>query len=384
MFKKLGFLLQCLLFLIFSAFAQTTFASDGYLGMGLDGNWRPFADNSFWNMPLTTVPVREHPYSSQIMNTIMGTGSYTLRFHNTYLPTMHVVNSGLDISKYYFDSTSEIYHYTHGLSWPDPDANSNTITDVKYAWDPRMYPEQTSDGHMIMVDVKNPQQYIAVEVSRFHGISGTETVECSTFNIWNLNDTGIAKIRPLGAPRDNWRFAGGRGAGVPIIAGLIRPEELLVGEIRHKLTFSCTKNRCGAPLYRPAFRNDGKLPDMNQYPAEGMLFQLDPLKTEADFDAWGLNAYGKIVARALQKYGAVDVDNGGNDGEMVLILQNLFNPYLSLSNEVVWNILLSTQMPNPDFYNNIKKIPLSAFRVIDTDAMGEMLFYDHVEPELCP
>ncbi|HJW86393.1 MAG TPA: hypothetical protein VJ440_07165, partial [Candidatus Brocadiaceae bacterium] len=126
------------------------------------------------------------------------------------------------------------------------------------------------------------------------------------------------------------------------------------------------------------------LPDMNQYPAEGMLFQLDPLKTEADFDAWGLNAYGKIVARALQKYGAVDVDNGGNDGEMVLILQNLSNPFLSLSNEVVWNILLSTQMPNPDFYNNIKKIPLSAFRVIDTDAMGEKLFYDHVEPELCP
>jgi len=40
--------------------------------------------------------------------------------------------------------------------------------------------------------------------------------------------------------------------------------------------------------------------------------RLDPTRTEADFDAWGLTAPAKVIARALQKYGMYAVDNSGS------------------------------------------------------------------------
>jgi hypothetical protein len=169
-----------------------------------------------------------------------------------------------------------------------------------------MWAEPTEDAHLCIID---PFKKISWEFSRFRFLTGG-TPYCTTFNIWDLKSDGVGN--PFEGRR--WQMRGGRGSGFPLIAGLIRPEELAAGEIRHALVFSFSQNRQaenGGDIFcLPACRSDGKHKG-RQYPIEGMRFQLDPSLTEKEFNQWGLNREGKIVARALQKYGMYLGDNGG-------------------------------------------------------------------------
>ena len=88
------------------------------------------------------------------------------------------------------------------------------------------------------------------------------------------------------------------------------------GHIQHPLVFTVEKvavasNGDDLFISPPACRNDGDYVG-NQYPLEGMLFQLDPSYDEDDFESWGLNEHAKVVARALQEYGMYLAD-GGSD-----------------------------------------------------------------------
>jgi hypothetical protein len=95
-----------------------------------------------------------------------------------------------------------------------------------------------------------------------------------------------------------------RASGVPAIAGLVMREEILSGRIKHKLAFACPVP--GLQRYvSPATWTDGWLP--GGIP-EGSTIRLDPL---LDLDRFKLGSAAKIVARALQEYGAVLVDYAG-------------------------------------------------------------------------
>jgi hypothetical protein len=104
----------------------------------------------------------------------------------------------------------------------------------------------------------------------------------------------------------------------------------------------------------PACRGDGDFVG-TQYPIEGMLFQLDPEATNADFDAWGLTAEGRIVARALQLYGMFLGDRGGDMKIQVQLLSPNASKHRSL-----WDARL------PDLYRTVEKIPTNRLRVIYT------------------
>lgn len=211
-------------------------------------------------------------------------------------------------------------------------------------------------------------------------VDGHGHAPCSTFNIWDLTGTGIVTKQLNNDTKDNWTVAGGCGSGVPIIAGLIRPEEVELaassagdGKIHHALAFSFDQNRCGPPMYPFAYRNDG-IYAVNNHPAEGMLFQLDPLATEADFNAWGLNVYGKILARTLQTYGAVLVDNGENG--MAFQIQRLvpgdpLDCADTSSNCYAWESRI------PGFIESIYNIPAVKLRVVDTAYLGAALLSDN-------
>jgi hypothetical protein len=178
---------------------------------------------------------------------------------------------------------------------------------------------------------------------------------CTTFNIWSLGGPGVGNSNE----GDRWGTRGGRGSGFPLIAGLLRPEEVEVGEIRHALTFTFSEVRGmadGSDIFiaPPACRGDGDFVG-TQYPIEGMLFQLDPEATNADFDAWGLTAEGRIVARALQLYGMFLGDRGGDMKIQVQLLSPNASKHRSL-----WDARL------PDLYRTVEKIPTNRLRVIYT------------------
>ncbi len=102
---------------------------------------------------------------------------------------------------------------------------------------------------------------------------------------------------------DSIHFHGpSRAAGVPAIAGLIMQREVEEGAIEHKLAYATWRNAykqfTSPAAWTDGFREDG-LP-------EGALVRIDPALDPDEFD---LSPGSRVVFRALQRYGMVNVDN---------------------------------------------------------------------------
>jgi hypothetical protein len=147
-----------------------------------------------------------------------------------------------------------------------------------------------SDGSMIVIDPSTGRGY---DFWRAHRTSPT-----SWSTAWgtrfSLTGTGTG--------------GGATGAGVPLLAGLPRLFEMTQGHVDHALGF-ITTNTC-ANVYRyPASKTDGHSTSSNCIP-EGARIQLDP---SINVDAIpGITPGEKIVAHALQTYGAYCKDSGGS------------------------------------------------------------------------
>ena len=336
------------------AFYSGDYSNDALIGNSLPETWRPFSADSPWNTPIPA-DATTHPESAQIIS-FAKTQASNIRLGAMYQPPVWVVNAdnALPVNTPVNSSNPMELHWEHIRSdviFDQWDADRDGWSDVPIPLAKGAYSEPTEDGHIIMID---PFRKTSYEMSRYNGWD-TDPPTCTTFNIWDLSGTGVGN--PYEG--DRWWARGGRGSGFPVIAGLLRPEELKAGEIRHALTFTFNMNRRSdndrpIMMYPPACRSDGKHMG-SQYPIEGMLFQLDPTLTEVDFDRWGLTKEVKIVARALQKYGMYLGDNGG---AMALSVQ-LLGPD-SNANRAEWD----SRFPN--FYSSITKIPTDKFRVVYT------------------
>lgn len=130
------------------------------------------------------------------------------------------------------------------------------------------------------------------------------------YDFWRARRTGTGwqaawgTANPLyGAGNED---GGAVGAGFSGLAGLVRRFEIRQGHIDHALHFSSDAS-CAARFAYPATKTDGTSQAGSCVP-EGARVQLDP---SIDVDAIpGITRAEKIVARALQKYGAYDRDSG--------------------------------------------------------------------------
>lgn len=132
-----------------------------------------------------------------------------------------------------------------------------------------------------------------------------------------------------------------RGAGVPYLAGLIRPWEIAQGRIDHAIAFGV--DYPNQLFVYPATKSDGK--GLTHFLPAGARLQLDPSLTEDDFTEWGLDRAGKIIARALQTYGMILVDGSGHP--------KIYAEYEATAN---WNGVIHK--------NTVRTIPYTSFRVL--------------------
>jgi hypothetical protein len=101
-----------------------------------------------------------------------------------------------------------------------------------------------------------------------------------------------------------------RGAGVPYLAGLVRPCEVAQGHIDHALAFAYP--RTTAQFVFPATKSDGHAPSGQGLP-EGARLQLDPSISDSVITStWGCSGACYTIAKALQRYGMYVVDTGGH------------------------------------------------------------------------
>lgn len=110
-------------------------------------------------------------------------------------------------------------------------------------------------------------------------------------------DLGSNDLRPLG-----WTSAD--AAGLPILPGLVRYDEVAAGSIDHaiRITFARTQDGYILPATHAASnRSDPTLPPM------GLRLRL-----KAEFDVDSLTGQAKVIAVAMQRYGVIVADNGSN------------------------------------------------------------------------
>jgi len=104
-------------------------------------------------------------------------------------------------------------------------------------------------------------------------------------------------LRPSG-----WTSAD--AAGLPILPGLVRYDEVASGEITHALRFTVQRTR--KAFIWPARHYASSLTSTN-YPPMGQRFRL-----KAGFDISGFSPEVQVILRALKKYGMILADNGSN------------------------------------------------------------------------
>ncbi|MEO5899809.1 MAG: hypothetical protein ABIR68_06710 [Ilumatobacteraceae bacterium] len=104
-------------------------------------------------------------------------------------------------------------------------------------------------------------------------------------------------LRPLG-----WTSAD--AAGLPILPGLVRYDEVAAGHIDHaiRVTFAATRNAYLLPATHAASNDDD--PDL---PAMGQRLRL-----RAGVDLTGLRGQALVIATAMQRYGLIVADNGSS------------------------------------------------------------------------
>lgn len=119
---------------------------------------------------------------------------------------------------------------------------------------------------------------------------------------WWAGSGAIFDLSGYGLRPDSWTSAD--AAGLPILPGLVRYDEVASGEIRHAIRFTLENTR--SEHVWPA-RHDASDLTGEQYPPMGQWFRL-----QADFDMSGFSPENQVILRALQVYGMVLADNGAN------------------------------------------------------------------------
>jgi hypothetical protein len=155
-----------------------------------------------------------------------------------------------------------------------------------------------SDGQVIVVEPATGDEWGFWQLAR------------DAAGAWRATNGYHYNTRWSGVPPHGF---GSRGAGVPYLAGLVRPCEIARGRIDHALALAYDYP---SPDYvYPATKSDGRGRRGTDLP-EGTRLQLDPTITAATLAGWHCTGACLTVARALQTYGMYVIDNGGHEKVM--------------------------------------------------------------------
>ncbi len=231
-----------------------------------------FPADNVWNKPVDQLPVRSdshalvssiglgahvHPDFSQSSNTLAGYGiPYNVVGHLT--PRYHVK-----------------------FTWPGESDNG------PYPIPANVKIEGGSDRHILAVDRDSCKLYELFAAHKkadgWHAGSGA---------IWDLSSNAL---RPKG-----WTSAD--AAGLPILPGLVRYDEVAAGVITHALRF--TANTTRTSYIYPARHQAG---DSNaaSLPPMGLRVRL-----KADFPIGSYGPQSRVLLTALKTYGMILADNG--------------------------------------------------------------------------
>jgi uncharacterized protein (TIGR03437 family) len=227
-----------------------------------------FPFDNIWNVPVDTLPVAAN--SATLVRTIGASTSLHPDFGTIYgIPYAVVHGDALTKSTVTFDYAGE----SDAGPYPIP-ANPPI--------------EGGSDRHILLVDQDHCVLYELYAASR------------ASNGAWSAGSGAIFDLKSNLLRPDTWTSAD--AAGLPILPGLVRYDEVAAGEIRHAIRFTAPKTR-NAYVW-PATHMASSL-DGAAYPRMGERFRL-----RADFDTSSFSADVRVILHAFKKYGIILADNG--------------------------------------------------------------------------
>jgi hypothetical protein len=149
--------------------------------------------------------------------------------------------------------------------------------------------QSTGDRHAIMVNPATCTLYELYDAQ--YSASGSTA---GSGAIWDLDSNAL---RPAG-----WTSAD--AAGLPILPGLVRYDEVQSGAITHAIRM--TAEATETSYLWPARHEAGTSSNPN-LPPMGARFRL-----KADYNVSGYSPQAQVVLRAMQQYGLILADNGSN------------------------------------------------------------------------
>jgi len=119
---------------------------------------------------------------------------------------------------------------------------------------------------------------------------------------WHAGSGAIFDLFSHGLRPAGWTSAD--AAGLPMLPGLVRYDEVAAGEIKHAIRFTVAQTR--RAYVWPARHFASNLTG-SQFPPMGQRFRL-----KADYDISGFSPEVQVILRALKKYGMIVADNGAD------------------------------------------------------------------------
>ncbi len=183
----------------------------------------------------------------------------------------------------------------------------------------------TGDRHAIVVDKSTCRLY--------------ETwLTRSTRSGWRAGSGATWSLRSNRVRPNGWTSAD--AAGLPILPGLLRWNEVAAGSVDHAIRFTVSETS-SHHLY-PARHDAGSTTNW-AYPPMGARFRL-----KASYNPAGLGPQARVVVAAMKKYGLVLADNGSDW-------------YFGGEQNAHWADRL---------ISDLKRIPASEFEAVDTSSLG--------------
>ena len=244
-----------------------------------------FPADNIWNVPVDTLPVDAH---STAYVAAIGAGEYV---HADFGSGEWPPGSGAPIGIPYVAVPGSQPKVTVTFEYADES-------------DPGPYPIPASapieggpnsdgDRHVLVVERDTGVLTRCMLYELYYAFPQTDgSWQAGSGAVFDLNSHAL---RPA-----TWTSAD--AAGLPILPGLVRYEEVAAGEIRHALRFTAPQTR--RAYVWPARHYASDLTGA-QYPPMGQRFRL-----RADFDVSGFSSPVQVILRALKKYGMMLADNG--------------------------------------------------------------------------
>lgn len=274
------------------AAADDTYASESIaqaqqaLERDTNGVWRPFSDDSPWNSRVDDHVAVDAQSAEMIADwsTSSPYGSY-----------LWVNRDAFSIPLYWADERTPRQTVRCEVGGSGFAGDNGIDASAEIPMPDGASPDAYSDGHLLVVDRTAQREW-----GLFRAQRAGDGWHCGLGADMDLRGDGV---RPIAQSNPTWYTShGARACGFPLVAGLIRPEEVRAGRIEHALVTAYPHIRAG--IYTPpastAQNTINEAIKSRGIPCGGRI-QLDPA---LDLDSLELSEGARVIARALQEYGA--------------------------------------------------------------------------------